>query len=364
MAAAGDFVVEVSGVNKSFGTTAVLADVTLRVRRGEIVSLLGGSGSGKTTLLQIIAGLLRPDRGRVKILGEDMTDRPAQARPVNMMFQSYALFPHLSVADNIAYGLRAVGTPRAEVESLVQWSLSLVRLESLRRRRPDELSGGQRQRVALARCLVKKPAVLLLDEPMAALDKGLREQVQNELVSIQRSVGTSFILVTHDQHEAMAMADRIAVMDRGCIVQVGTPREIYESPGTRFVAEFVGKINILDGRITPGPGNEASFTTNAGLVVRLAGNVAAASGVMASIGVRPELIAVSRTATSLSNDFLGAVERVVYFGDVSRVVVRLNNGLQIVGTQINDQAPGTPPIEAGTVVHVGFASSAARVLGT
>jgi putrescine transport system ATP-binding protein len=220
-------ILQIKGLSKSFGATRVLTDINLDIPRGSIVSLLGRSGSGKTTLLQLIAGLHDPDAGTLIIGGTDMTGVPPFERPVNMMFQSYALFPHLTVADNIVYGLKARGTPRAERDRLLNWALELVRLQDLGPRRPDQLSGGQRQRVALARCLVMKPAVLLLDEPMAALDRSLRADVQRELTGIQRKVGTTFVLVTHDQDEAMAMSDYIAVMDQGTIVQFGTPREVY-----------------------------------------------------------------------------------------------------------------------------------------
>jgi len=255
-------ILRIRGLAKSYGATRVLGGVDLDVPRGAIVALLGRSGSGKTTLLQLIAGLQEPDGGSLHIDGTDMQGVAAFDRPVNMMFQSYALFPHMSVADNIAYGLKARGMPRAGRQQLVDWALDLVRLEGLARRRPDQLSGGQRQRVALARCLVMKPAVLLLDEPLAALDRGLRADVQRELVGIQRRVGTTFIIVTHDQEEAMALSDFIAVMEQGNIVQFGAPREVYERPCSAFVAGFLGSINLFDGALTPaGPGASSCAAT-------------------------------------------------------------------------------------------------------
>ncbi|MBA3710681.1 MAG: ATP-binding cassette domain-containing protein [Planctomycetes bacterium] len=248
----------VQGVDKRFGTTEVLRDAEVDVRPGEFVTLLGPSGCGKTTLLRIVAGFELPDRGSVVLDGVDITRLPANRRPVNTVFQSYALFPHLSVFENVAFGLRARGVAEAEVVARVGEAMDLLRFAELRDRRPHQLSGGQRQRVALARALVNRPDVLLLDEPMSALDARLRAEVQLELKRLQRRLGTTFVLVTHDQDEAMVVSDRILLMHGGRIVQAGAPREVYERPRTRFVAEFLGAANLIAATRT-GQGNAVHF---------------------------------------------------------------------------------------------------------
>jgi putative spermidine/putrescine transport system ATP-binding protein len=239
------FSVEIDRVSKSFGAITAVGGVTLEIRRGELFALLGPSGCGKTTLLRLIAGLEEPDAGAIRIGGADVTSVPAHRRPVNMVFQQYALFPHLTVEQNVAFGLRYKAFPRASRAERVAAALALVRLTGFERRRPDQLSGGQRQRVALARALVLEPQVLLLDEPLAALDPNLRREVQVELKSLQRSLGISFVFVTHDREEALALSDRIAVMDRGRVEQVGSPVEVFESPATEFVARFLGATNVF-----------------------------------------------------------------------------------------------------------------------
>ncbi len=358
-AAAG---VAVRGVSKAFDGSPVLRDVSLTIERGEFLALLGGSGCGKSTLLRIIAGLESADAGAVLIGGVDVTAAPPYERPVNMMFQSYALFPHLTVADNVEYGLRAAGVPRAERAPLVEWALRLVRLEGLGARKPDQLSGGQRQRVALARCLVKKPTVLLLDEPMAALDRGLRDEMQRELVRIQRDIGTTFVLVTHDQDEAMSMADRIAVMDAGRIVQCGPPREIYDHPATRFVARFVGRVNLFEGRIARQQAGVTEVGTDDGLVIRVRGAQAGSAGSACTAAVRPEQVVVSPADTGLANEYPGTIEDLAYFGDVTRATIRLAGGRLIEATALNlDRAAGGA-ISEGDAVHVGFADGAPVVL--
>ena len=241
-----DAIVKIEGLTKRFGAVDAVDGVDLEIVRGELFALLGGSGCGKTTLLRMLAGLEMPDNGRILIDGQDMTGVPAHRRPVNMMFQSYALFPHMNVADNVGYGLRREGCPAAEIHRRVSETLALVQLKDLGTRKPSQLSGGQRQRVALARALVKEPKLLLLDEPLAALDRKLREGTRFELVRLQEKLGLTFVVVTHDQEEAMSMATRLAVMNAGRIVQTGTPHDLYERPATRFVADFIGIANILD----------------------------------------------------------------------------------------------------------------------
>ena len=239
----------IDGVTKRFGGFTAVDKLSLDIRAGEFFALLGPSGCGKTTLLRMLAGFETPDAGKILLGGKDIARVLPHQRPVNMMFQNYALFPHLSVRDNIAFGLKRANMPRHEIDARVAEMVALVRLEGLEKRKPDQLSGGQKQRVALARSLARRPQVLLLDEPLAALDKKLRESTQAELIDLQRRLGTTFIIVTHDQEEAMTVAGRIGVMDCGRLEQVATPRQLYEAPGSRWIAEFVGDINILEGQI-------------------------------------------------------------------------------------------------------------------
>ncbi|NJR44288.1 ABC transporter ATP-binding protein, partial [bacterium] len=241
--------VRVQNVTKTFGSTYAVDDVSVDIYQGEFFSLLGGSGCGKSTLLRMLAGLETPSAGRILIDGVDVTNTPPYERPVNMMFQSYALFPHMSVRQNIAFGLKQDGMRGSAIDARVQQMLALVKLEGFGDRKPDQLSGGQRQRVALARALAKQPKLLLLDEPLGALDKRLREHTQFELMNIQDQIGTTFITVTHDQEEAMTMSTRVAVMEAGRIAQANTPANLYEFPATRFVAEFIGSVNMIDGRV-------------------------------------------------------------------------------------------------------------------
>ena len=355
-------VLQVRDLSKSFGATCVLNGINLDIPRGSIVSLLGRSGSGKTTLLQVIAGLHDPDSGTLLIDGADMAGVPAFARPVNMMFQSYALFPHLTVADNVVYGLKACGAPRAERDRLLKWALELVRLEGLGSRRPEQLSGGQRQRVALARCLVLKPTVLLLDEPMAALDRSLRADVQRELSGIQRKVGTTFILVTHDQDEAMALSDYIAVMDQGGIVQFGTPREVYEFPRTRFVASFLGTINLFEGALVEQLPGRGQLVTDDGLRIAASGNTRGAAAAGCAVGVRPEKVTIARKPTTLANNYEGVVERLSFCGNLSHATIRLSPQRAVEATIVNSDHTGADALALGTNVHVAFPAEAAVVL--
>ncbi len=345
--------VSIREVSKAFDGTAVLNSVSLEIRAGEFLALLGGSGCGKTTLLRIIAGLETPDQGSLCIGGKELTLAPPYERPVNMMFQSYALFPHLSVTENIAYGLRAAGMPANVRNTLVSWALKLVHLSALGHRRPAQLSGGQRQRVALARCLVKKPDVLLLDEPMAALDRNLREDMQRELVRIQREVGTTFVLVTHDQDEAMSMADRIAVMEQGKIIQCGSPAEIYARPESRFVARFLGRVNLFEGLYAIDAAGRAGITTAEGRVLHVAGAAGMDHGSACTGAVRPERMVLGSEPTGCATDFVGTVEDLAYFGDITRVIVRIDNATRIEATQVNRTGERATWLARGSSVHIG-----------
>jgi putrescine transport system ATP-binding protein len=278
----------IAGVSKRLGEIVAVDGVSLDVAPGELFVLLGPSGSGKTTLLRLIGGFETPDEGRIEIDGNDMTRLPPYARPVNMVFQSYALFPHMSVRDNIAFGLRRDGLAHDEIARRVREALDLVQLSGVNGRRPAQLSGGQRQRVALARAIAKRPRLLLLDEPLSALDRKLREETRGELVRLQERLGIAFIMVTHDQEEAMGIAHKIAVLDHGRVVQTGSPRDIYQRPANRFVAGFVGRVNLLDGVVTA-PGRARCDALDCEIAVT--GN--AITGARTSLAIRPEQIVLS-----------------------------------------------------------------------
>src|SRR5438270_12866501 len=285
---------EIDGASKRFGATTAVDDVSLNVERGAFYALLGPSGCGKTTLLRMIAGFETPDSGRIFIDGIDVTGLPAFARPVNMMFQSYALFPHMDVAGNIAFGLRQERLDRRRIAARVGEMLALVQMSDYGGRRPHKLSGGQRQRVALARALAKMPKLLLLDEPLAALDRKLRAETRLELVGIQERVGITFLVVTHDQEEALSMATCIAVMDRGRLVQTGTPAEIYERPATRFVANFVGDVNLFEGKLTAGFNCLALAVAGFPQPIPLPSGADLPDGAAAALAVRPEKLVLSQ----------------------------------------------------------------------
>jgi putrescine transport system ATP-binding protein len=314
-------------VTKRFGDAVAVDALSLDIFAGEFFALLGPSGCGKTTLLRLLAGFETPSTGRVMLAGEAIDAVPPHRRPVNMMFQSYALFPHLSVEGNVAFGLKQERLPRPDIAARVAEMLALVKLAPFARRKPHELSGGQRQRVALARSLVKRPRVLLLDEPLAALDKQLRAQTQFELIELQARLGTAFVIVTHDQEEAMTVAHRIAVMDRGRIVQVDTPAAIYEQPNSRYVAGFVGDVNLIEGRLVSTGPSGSRIDSAAGVKLAMAQRVDAAAGATVWVALRPEKmrIAVDPPAAA-DNCVAGRVSEIAYLGSVSVYQVRLDNG--------------------------------------
>ena len=329
--------IRIEQVSKSFSGFVAVDDVSLTIYRGELFCLLGGSGCGKTTLLRMLAGFEEPSSGRIFIDGLDMSGIPPYERPVNMMFQSYALFPHMTVEQNVGFGLKMEHRSRSEIADRVARMLELVRLSDFGKRKPEQLSGGQRQRVALARALIKQPKLLLLDEPLGALDKKLREHTQFELVNLQEELGVTFVVVTHDQEEAMTLSSRIGVMEHGRIVQVGTPREVYESPGNRFVAEFVGSVNLFEGRLTatgedhvridcpelenPVHVSDPRTTTTQGTVW---------------VAIRPEKIQLStQPPQAAANWTQGQVKEIAYLGDLSVLLIRLDSGKTVRVTRPN-----------------------------
>jgi putrescine transport system ATP-binding protein len=321
--------VQICEVTKLFDGVTAVDRVSLDILRGELFAILGSSGCGKTTLLRLLAGFEEPTSGRILIDGVDMTDVPPYERPVNLMFQSYALFPHMTVAQNVAYGLKKEHVPAQKIRERVAEMLAMVKLEALASRKPEKLSGGEKQRVALARALVKRPKLLLLDEPLAALDKKLRQHTQFELASLQYQLGTTFVVVTHDQGEAMTLASRIAVMAEGRIAQVGTPGEVYEYPANRYVASFVGNINLFEGRVTAIEAGRLSLHCETlGAELSVMSDEAITPGSAACIAVRPEKITISRQAPEAKdrNVIKGTVWDLAYSGDQSLYRVRLKSG--------------------------------------
>lgn len=323
----------IDAVVKKFGAFTAVDGLSLDIKQGEFFALLGPSGCGKTTLLRMLAGFETPDAGTIWLHGQDIAPVLPHARPVNMMFQNYALFPHLNVRDNIGFGLKRAALPRAEIDIRVAEMMALVKLDGLERRKPDQLSGGQKQRVALARALARRPQVLLLDEPLAALDKKLREETQRELMALQRRLGTTFVIVTHDQDEAMTMADRIGVMDAGKLAQVATPRQLYEAPASRWIAGFVGDINLIDGEVTWHDAHRFGVTTPEAGVLSAAEPREDLGTKSVCVAIRPEKVRLSRRGPAADvvnsgamNSLEGVVSDVSYLGGLSVYQIRLDHG--------------------------------------
>ncbi len=356
-----DTIVSIRNVTKAFpgGVTAV-DNVSLDIAQNEFFALLGPSGCGKTTLLRMISGLETPTSGQIIIGGEDMALTPPNRRPTNMVFQSYAVFPHMTVEQNVAYGLKVTGVPADETARRVAEALEMVKLTALAARKPDQMSGGQRQRVALARALVKRPKVLLLDEPLSALDAKLRDDMRMELTRLQETVGITFIIVTHDQDEALSMASRIAVMDKGAVQQVATPAELYEHPRNRFVADFIGKVNLIEARVLRQIGRKLDCEArglgrlelvNDGLV-----------GAQIAVAVRPEKLKISETEPGAGIRVRGKVSALAYYGDTSHVVIETADGLNLSVNVQNDRRSGAGAMERGQSVWAHWAPEDSIVL--
>ncbi|MCC5966328.1 MAG: ABC transporter ATP-binding protein [Natronohydrobacter sp.] len=354
--------ISVKNIVKRFGDFTAVSNVDLDIYKGELFCLLGESGCGKSTLLRMLAGFEQPTSGTITIDGEDMARVPPDRRPTNMMFQSYALFPHMTVEKNVAYGLLREGLSRSAAYERAGEMLRMVKLEKQARRKPDQLSGGQRQRVALARALVKKPKLLLLDEPLGALDKKLREETQFELIKIQETLGVTFIVVTHDQDEAMTLATRIGVMKDGIIEQIGEPREIYETPNSRFVADFIGSVNLVEGKIDAVAPDLMRIETNELGPVLLPPQPGYTRGQQVWGAVRPERWALTRAKPETNpNTWQGVVEELGYIGHMSHYRIRLENGVLIRASQSN-RLRDEDPISWDEKVWISVQPTAFRVL--
>jgi putrescine transport system ATP-binding protein len=354
----------IEGISKTFGAFTAVDSVNLRIYKGEMFALVGASGCGKTTLLRMLAGFASPSGGRILIDDVDMTAVPPHQRPVNMMFQSYALFPHMTVEQNVGYGLRRM-TLEADVRTKrIREALDMVQLGSMAKRKPHQLSGGQRQRVALARALIRRPKVLLLDEPLSALDKKLREQTQFELMNIQDQVGITFVFVTHDQDEAMALSTRIAVMNRGQLVQVGTPSEIYEFPQNRFVADFIGTTNLFEGTVSGNePGHVVVHSAEAGcdLIVDDVGRFGGGQRVW--VALRPEKIRLSKEPASGGvNQIKGMVWELGYLGNRSTYRIKTETGKLVTVFAQNDRRTSEWSIDWSDEVYLSWTANCAVLL--
>lgn len=355
-------IIQISNVTKRFGADVVAVDnVSLEIHKGEFFALLGPSGCGKTTLLRMLAGFETPSEGSVYIDGVDMENISPNHRPVNMVFQSYAVFPHMSVADNVAYGLKVTNTPADEIAARVEEALGLVQLEGYGKRMPDQLSGGQRQRVALARALVKKPKVLLLDEPLSALDAKLREAMQLELLRLQKAVGITFIIVTHDQDEALSMADRIAVMENGAVRQLASPQEIYEYPTSRFVADFIGEMNLFEGQVTGHAEGHLSISVTGIGDISIPHETALTGDV--GVAVRPEKTLISKVKPEAGRITIhGEIEDICYLGNESHIYIKTDDGLSFATATRNESRRLDADLSDGDKIWVSWDRSDTLVL--
>ena len=354
--------IRIKNITKKFGDFTAVDNVSLDIYKGELFCLLGGSGCGKSTLLRMLAGFEIPTSGTIEIDGQDVASVAAFNRPTNMMFQSYALFPHMSVEKNVAYGLLREGVPKAEAMTRVADMLRLVKLEGFAKRKPHQLSGGQQQRVALARSLIKQPKLLLLDEPLGALDKKLREETQFELIRIQETLGVTFIVVTHDQEEAMTLSTRIGVMNNGKIVQVGEPPQIYEGPKTKYVADFIGSVNVFEGIVDAAvPDTLRIKSLEAGIDLLVEPIEGLKIGQAVTVAVRPERITLTREKPEGANVVYGEVEEVAYLGNVSTFRVKLESGKILKVTKSN-RLHDEQPIKWDEKVYLSWEKPAGIVL--
>jgi putrescine transport system ATP-binding protein len=356
--------IQLEQISKSYGGIPAVNNISLSIYQGELFCLLGPSGCGKSTLLRILAGFEKPSAGRIYLDNMDMTDIPPYERPVNMMFQSYALFPHMTVEQNIAFGLKQDGMPKAQIRRVLDEMLELVHMTKYARRKPEQLSGGQKQRVALARCLAKKPKLLLLDEPLGALDKQLREKTQFELVNIQETLGITFIMVTHDQEEAMTMATRIGVMEEGRIRQVGTPTEIYEYPNSLYVAGFIGEMNIFEGIVLEDERDHVLIhSPDAGCDLYVSHSAAVPPGAQVSVAIRPEKVHLSlEPFKGNRNTTKGIVREIAYLGDVSVYYIQLPSQMNVLATVTNQVRLAERPINWNDEVYLSWRPESGVVL--
>jgi len=356
--------IEFKGVTKKFGSFVAIDNIDLKIYEREFFALLGPSGCGKTTLMRMLAGFETVSKGTIMLGGKDIGPIPPNRRPVNMMFQSYALFPHLTVWDNIAFGLRRSDMPKDEIGARVEEMLRLTKMEQFARRKPHQISGGQRQRVALARSLAKAPKLLLLDEPLGALDKKLRHDTQFELMDIQEKTGTTFVIVTHDQEEAMTVASRVAVMDHGKLVQVATPAQIYETPNSVYVADFIGDVNIIEGTVSAMAGNSATIDWAEGQApITATAPAGTAKGDRVSFAIRPEKVTISpERPADVANAIEGEVDDIAYLGNISTYHVRLPSGHIIKAQASNNRRLSRRNISWEDTVWLSFTDTAGVVL--
>ena len=360
--------ISIKNITKRFGNFTAVDDISLHIYKGELFGLLGGSGCGKTTLLRMLAGFETPTSGSISIDGTDMTDVPPYERPVNMMFQSYALFPHMNVQKNVAYGLKRDGVASSEIKDRVAEILAMVELSDFSKRKPSQLSGGQKQRVALARALIKRPKVLLLDEPLAALDKRLREQTQFELMEIQDRTGVTFVVVTHDQEEAMTLSTRIAVMDAGKFMQIGEPADIYENPATKFIANFIGSANLLPVTVTNKQQNELQLHHEpSNTTLKAITDNDAVNGDKTTLALRPEKILIDKSPLpACDNQIQGTVKEIAYLGKIStyRVDTSLGETLEITSPNLVRTSGIDQRIEWDDKVYLGWDKHSAVLLNS